>query len=91
MRPKFLICHATVFLNGTIYCECCIINVVMTSAAETEVCALFYNTRNVMPMKTTLQELGHLQPSTPIKTDITSLSSVLLLTQSKYDERKRWT
>ena len=43
----------------------------MTSTAESEVGSLFYNTRNAMPMRTTLQELGYLQPPTPIKTDIT--------------------
>ena len=49
----------------------------MASVAESKVGALFYNTRNVMLMRTTLQELGHLQPPTPIKTDnITALGGV---------------
>ena len=44
----------------------------MTSATESEVGALFYNTRNVMPIRTTLQELGHLHPPIPIKIDHTT-------------------
>ena len=52
----------------------------MTSAAESEVGALFYNTRNAMPMRITLQELGHLQPPTPIKTDNTTAFGVVTKT-----------
>ena len=64
-------------LNGEIYCEYCSINVTMESAAEYEVGALFYNTPNVLPMIITLQELGHLQPLTPIKTDNTTALGVV--------------
>ena len=52
----------------------------MTSAAESEVGALFYNTRNVLPVRVTLQELGHLQPPTPIKTDNTTVLGVVTKT-----------
>ena len=52
----------------------------MASTAEAEVGALFYNTRNGIPMRTTLQELGHLQPPTPIKIDITTAFSVVTKT-----------
>ena len=52
----------------------------MASAAESEVGALFYNTRNVLPVRVTLQELGHLQPPTPIKTDNTTALGVVAKT-----------
>ena len=64
-------------LNGTVYCEYCLINVTMASAAESEVGALFYNTRNIMPMRTKLQKLEHLQPQIPIKTDNTTTLGVV--------------
>ena len=47
-------------LNGAIYCEYCIIDVVMSSAVESEVGTIFYNARNIMPMRITIEELGHL-------------------------------
>ena len=70
-------------LNGAIYCECCLINVTMTSAAESEVGVLFYNTRNLLPKRITLEELGHLQPPTPIKTDNTTALDLVTKTIKK--------
>ena len=67
-------------LNGAIYCECCLISVTMASVAESEVGVLFYNTRNVLPMRVTLQALGHLQPPTPINTDNTTVLGVVTKT-----------
>ena len=32
----------------------------MSSAAESEVGTIFYNARNIMPMRITIEELGHL-------------------------------
>ena len=52
----------------------------MVSAVESEVGALFYNTRNVLPMRVTLQKIGHLQPPTPIKTDNTPILGVVTKT-----------
>ena len=46
-----------------------IIKAVMSSAAEAEVGALYINTREAVPARTTLEELGHKQPPTPIQTD----------------------
>eukprot|EP00957_Ditylum_brightwellii_P099897 7612312-Ditylum_brightwellii.AAC.1 len=42
---------------------------VMASAAEAELGALFKNAKEAVVLRTTLQELGHQQPATPIQVD----------------------
>ena len=42
---------------------------VVASAAESELGALFLNGQKAVPIRTTLLELGHPQPPTPIRTD----------------------
>eukprot|EP00957_Ditylum_brightwellii_P071872 5462733-Ditylum_brightwellii.AAC.1 len=42
---------------------------VMASAAEAECGALFENAKEAVALRTTLQELGHQQPVTPIQVD----------------------
>jgi hypothetical protein len=42
---------------------------VMSSAAEAEVGALFLNTKEGVPLRTALIEMGHPQQATPIQTD----------------------
>lgn len=56
-------------LNGPIHCEAKIIRNVVTSAAEAEINALFHNAKLILPLRLTLQELGHPQPPSPIQTD----------------------
>jgi hypothetical protein len=46
-----------------------IIKAVMSSAAEAELGGLFINAKTAVPIRTTLEELGHKQPPTPIQTD----------------------
>ena len=41
----------------------------MASAAEAEIGVVFYNCQTSVPLRITLQELGHPQPPTPIQTD----------------------
>eukprot|EP00957_Ditylum_brightwellii_P200160 15259109-Ditylum_brightwellii.AAC.1 len=41
----------------------------MASAAEVELGALFENAKEAVALRTTLQELGHQQPVTPIQVD----------------------
>jgi len=53
--------HRT-FLNGAIHTLCKIIPVA-ASAAEAELAGLFHNAQEAMKHRTTLQELGHPQPS----------------------------
>ena len=56
-------------LNGLIHTVSKILHNVMASAAESEIGATFHNGQKAVPIRTTLQELGHPQPPTPIRVD----------------------
>ena len=56
-------------LNGAILHLTAIMKMVLSSAAEAEFGALFHNTKEATPLHTTLEELGHPQPPTPILVD----------------------
>jgi len=56
-------------LNGAIHVHSSIMHSVLASATEAEVGALFHNVQDGKMLCTTLQELGHPQPATPIQTD----------------------
>ena len=55
--------------NGAILNISQIIKNVMSSAAEAELGALFINAKTAVPTRTTLIEMGHPQPRTPMQTD----------------------
>ena len=55
--------------NGAVLNIVQIIKRVVTSAVETEIGALFINTRNAIPARYLLEEIGHSQPATPVQTD----------------------
>jgi hypothetical protein len=63
--------------NGTIHTVAKIIKQVMSSAAEAELGGLFINAKTAVPIRTTLTELGHKQPPTPIQTDNSTASGVV--------------
>eukprot|EP00957_Ditylum_brightwellii_P200904 15314574-Ditylum_brightwellii.AAC.1 len=42
---------------------------IMASAAETELGVLFENAKEAVALRTTLQELGHHQPASPVQVD----------------------
>ena len=48
----------------------------MASAAEAEVAALFNNAQEAVAIRTTLGEMGHPQPATPIKTDNSAATGI---------------
>eukprot|EP00804_Cyclotella_cryptica_P022240 CCRYP_017935-RA/>CCRYP_017935-RA protein AED:0.44 eAED:0.40 QI:0/-1/0/1/-1/1/1/0/230 len=58
-----------IHLNGAITVLCTILKFVAASAAEAELGALFLTAKEAKIMRLTLQELGHLQPPTPIHCD----------------------
>ena len=58
--------------NGAILNVAKIIKSVMSSAAEAEIGALFINSRQAIPARRTLEEMGHKQPPTPIQTNNTT-------------------
>jgi hypothetical protein len=55
--------------NGAVHTVAKIIKAVMSSAAEAELGGIFINAKIAVPIRTTLEELGHKQPPTPIQTD----------------------
>ena len=81
--------------NGPIYVLAKIIKAVMGSAAEAEVGGLYMNALELSPMRTTLEELDHPQPPTPLKTDNSTVDGIMNKTikqrQSKaMDKRFYW-
>jgi hypothetical protein len=62
--------------HGPIHTVCHKLRNVMASAAEAEVGGLFVNGQDAVPIRTTLKELDHPQPPTPIKTDNSTASGI---------------
>ena len=60
---------STPTLNGPIYSLSRIIKNVMGSAAEAEIGSAYINGQEAVPIRTTLAELGHPQPPTPMQVD----------------------
>ena len=57
------------FHNGSVLILSSIIKHIMASASETELAALFYGCKEAIPLRNTLEEMGHPQPPTPVTTD----------------------
>eukprot|EP00957_Ditylum_brightwellii_P180704 13766044-Ditylum_brightwellii.AAC.1 len=57
------------FNNGAVLMLTTIIHYVVALASEAELAALFYNAREAVPLRVTLEEMGHPQPPTPLITD----------------------
>jgi hypothetical protein len=55
--------------NGVILIVRKVLKHVMSSAAEAEIGAVFINAKEGAVLRTTLEELGHKQPPTPMETD----------------------
>jgi hypothetical protein len=58
--------------NGAILIVSRVLKHVMSSAAEAEIGAVFINAKEGAVLRTTLEELGHKQPPTPMETDNTT-------------------
>jgi hypothetical protein len=63
--------------NGAVHTVAKIIKAVMSSAAESELGGLFINAKTAVPIRKTLEELGHKQPPTPIQTDNSTACGVV--------------
>jgi hypothetical protein len=63
--------------NGAVLNISQIIKLVMSLAVEAELGALFINPKTAVPMRKTLEELGHPQPPTPMQTDNSTAYGVL--------------
>jgi hypothetical protein len=58
--------------NGAILIISKFLKHVLSSAAEAEIGAVFINSKEGAVLRTTLEELGHPQPPTPMETDNTT-------------------
>ena len=54
-------------LNRIVYVVCKILRNIMVSAAEAKLGALFLNCQESVPIRITLEEMGHTQPPTPVQ------------------------
>ena len=63
--------------NGAIYNLVKVLKHVCASAAEAEIGALYANAREATIFRNTLEDMGHPQPPTPIKTDNTTANGIL--------------
>jgi hypothetical protein len=58
--------------NGAILIISKVLKYVMSSTAKAEIGAVFINSKEGAVLRTTLEELGHTQPPTPMETDNTT-------------------
>ena len=65
------------FNNGAIMTLSKIIRHVMSSASEAETAAIFYNFKAALPMRVSLEEMGHEQPKTPVTIDNTTAHGII--------------
>jgi hypothetical protein len=63
--------------NGSIHAKCSVLHNVMASAAEAEIGALYINSQTADVFRTTLIEIGHPQPPTPVQTDNSTAYSIV--------------
>ena len=64
-------------LNGAVAVKSKIIDAVMSSVQEAETGAGFYNAKQLLPLRQTLEELGHPQGPTPLQFDNQSAKQIL--------------
>ena len=72
-------------LNGILYVVCKILRNIMASAAEAELGALLLNCQEAVPIRITLEEMGHSQPPTPVQVDN---SNTLVIATVTINQRK---
>jgi hypothetical protein len=65
------------FFNGAILNIAKILRNVLASAVESEIAALSVNTKEAVPLRTALEEMGHPQPATPVATDNTTAAGIM--------------
>ena len=83
--------------NGPVHVLCKTLRTVAASAAEAEIGSLFLNAQDAVPIRTALEEMGHVQPhsGTPLETDNSTAHGILHATvrmkRSKaFDMRYHW-
>ena len=63
-------------MNSTLFISCGIVYIVVCSAAEAELGALFLNSKEGKILRLALSELGHIQPPTPVHCDNSTASGI---------------
>jgi hypothetical protein len=71
-------------LNGAVHVHSSIMSVVLSSATEAELGALFYNGKEAAMLRIILSDMGHPQPVTPIQTDNTCAAGIANGTVKKW-------
>jgi Reverse transcriptase (RNA-dependent DNA polymerase) len=64
-------------INGAIHITSVIMKNVLSSVAEAEIAACYYNAQEACALRTALLTLGHPQPPTPIQTDNSTADGIL--------------
>ena len=77
----------TPILNGFIFIMCKILRNIMASTPEAEYGALFLNGQAAVPIRTTLIEIHHTQPPTPIK--VQNSTAVVITNKSIKQKRSK--
>ena len=63
--------------NGAIHTTCEIIKNVMSAASEAECGATFINCKAAVPLRITLEEIGHTHPTTPVQIDNSTMEGIM--------------
>ena len=79
----------TILPNGPILTECQTIKHVVASSAEAEISALFHNAQSALPIWYLLQQMGHPQPPTPLKTD-NMTANAFVHQEMRHKKSKAW-
>jgi hypothetical protein len=74
-------------INGNIFVSCGILRIVVCSAAEAELGALFLNIKEGKVLRLALSELGHHQPPTPVHCDNSTAAGIANDTVKKQRSR----
>ena len=79
----------TISPNGPILTECKTIRTVVASAAEAETHGIFHNAQTALPIRFLLNQMGHPQPPTPLKTD-NKIAEAFVQQEMRHKKSKSW-
>jgi hypothetical protein len=74
-------------LNGAVNVICSTLKCVAASAAKAKLGPLFHNAKEAKALQITLEELGHIQPHTPIHIDNSTTVGILNNTMKRHKSR----
>lgn len=64
-------------MNGPVHVHVSIMPMIVSSAAEAETGAAYYNAKDAVPLRNALEEMGHPQPATPMECDNTTTVGII--------------